>query len=109
MCYGIAATNNSLVLVIKCPTNQFRFKTAIEAKAGDWVMQRREGANSWPYNECKQQQMAKNWANGMIPQTEACYRAALDFTTLSDYKMDFLLASVRSKFIIPFNSNIGIK
>lgn len=37
---------------------------------------------------------SKNWAPGIIPQTEACYRAALDFTSLSNYQFDFRFAAV---------------
>lgn len=37
---------------------------------------------------------SKNWAPGIIPQTEACYQSALDFTTLSNYQLDFRFAAI---------------
>ncbi|XP_046463734.1 uncharacterized protein LOC124209680 [Daphnia pulex] len=78
----------------QCPTDQFRFKMGIKASAGSWVMQRRSAANIWPYKECEREKKNQNWAPGIVPQTEACYRAALDFTTLSNYNFEFRFAAV---------------
>lgn len=69
------------------------------------MLQRDEG-NSWPYKKCNEQKKAGNWANGLTPQTEACYLSALHFTTLSDYKMEFLLAAVSSELNIQFGNVI---
>lgn len=66
----------------------------IKASAGSWVIQRRNEASSWPYKDCDQEKKSQNWAPGIIPQTEECYRAALDFTTLSNYNFDFKFAAV---------------
>lgn len=66
----------------------------IKASAGSWVMQRRSAANIWPYKECEREKKNQNWAPGIVPQTEACYRAALDFTTLSNYNFEFRFAAV---------------
>ena len=66
----------------------------IKASAGSWVMQRRKEANIWPYKECDMEKKNQNWAPGIVPQTEACYHAALDFTTLSNYNFEFKFAAV---------------
>lgn len=78
----------------QCPTDQFRFKMGIKASAGHWVMQRRNEANIWPYKECDIEKKSQNWAPGIVPQTEACYHTALDFTTLSNYNFEFRFAAV---------------
>lgn len=66
----------------------------VKASAGNWVIQRRSEAKSWPYKECEAEKTSKNWAPGIVPQTEACYHAALDFTTLSNYQFEFKFAAV---------------
>lgn len=78
--------------LLQCPTDQFRLKVNIKASADISVMQRRDEAKQYPYKECKAEK--KNWAPGITPQTDACYKAALDFTTLTDYHFDFKLASI---------------
>ena len=86
----------------QCPTDQFRFKMGLKASAGPWVMERRTGvADDRPvyYTECEME-ASKNgadggvWAAGLVPQTDSCYRTALDFTSLSNYQFDFRYAAV---------------
>ena len=90
-----AKNSTSNPFVRQCPTDQFRFKLGIKASAGDWVMERRSNSTAWPYKECEAQRNSPNWANGIVPQTEACYRTAVDFTTLSNYQFDMRAAGVR--------------
>lgn len=66
----------------------------VKASAGSWVIKRRNEANVSPYKECEMEKKSKNWAPGIVPQTEACYKAALDFTSLSNYQFDFRFAAV---------------
>lgn len=79
---------------MQCPTDQFRFKMGIKASAGNWVIKRRNEAKLSPFKECEMEKKTQNWAPGIIPQTESCYRSALDFTTLSNYQFDFRFAAV---------------
>lgn len=78
----------------QCPTDKFRFKAGIKASAGDWVMEKRNQAHISPYKDCETEKKSQNWAPGIIPQTESCYRTALDFTTLTNYQFDFRFAAV---------------
>ena len=66
----------------------------VKAAAGNWVIQRRNEAKHWPYKECEAEKTSKNWAPGIVPQTDACYRSALDFTTLSHYQFEFKFAAI---------------
>lgn len=66
----------------------------IKAAAGNWVIQKRDEAKVPPFSECEEEKRSNNWAPGIIPQTDACYKAALEFTTLSHYQFDFRIASV---------------
>jgi hypothetical protein len=57
-------------------------------------MERRDKAEKWPYKECQAEMRSSNWVAGIIPQTEACYRSALDFTSLTNYNIDLRGAAV---------------
>lgn len=65
----------------------------MKASAAQEVMERRAKAETWPYKECEAEKSV-DWASGIVPQTEACYRAALDFTTLTNYQFDVRFAAV---------------
>ena len=81
----------------QCPTNQTRFKLLLKAQAGDWVMERRNQGQAGGgdenlklpvyYTQCQAEKMTGNWAKGQTPQTDSCYRTAVDFTTLSNYQV----------------------
>ena len=92
----------------QCPTDQFRFKVGLKASAGHWVLDRRDGGSyaaaasgrisSRPtyYAECdaEKKDARQIWAAGLVPQTDACYKAALDFTTLTAYQVDLRFAAL---------------
>jgi hypothetical protein len=80
----------------QCPTNQTRFKLLLKAQAGQWVMERRQmkavGGDQSSlvptyYAQCQAEKNTGNWAQGQTPQTDSCYRTAVDFTTLSNYQV----------------------
>jgi len=77
----------------QCPADQIRIKANIKASAGDWVMDRRDQSLAWPYKQCKEERDSQIWAGGMTPQTYACYKSALDFTTLSKYETEVRIAT----------------
>ena len=57
-------------------------------------MDRRDQSLAWPYKQCKEERDSQIWAGGMTPQTYACYKSALDFTTLSKYETEVRIATV---------------
>lgn len=81
----------------------------IKAAAGQWVIDRRAGSSSSVYRpayyaECDAEaKNSENWASGLVPQTDACYRTALDFTSLSAYQFDIRFAAVR-----PFSKQFSV-
>ena len=88
--------SNEIGIESQCPTDQCRTKIGMKAAAAEDVIERRTKAEKWPYKECEAEKKTPDWASGIVPQTEACYRAALDFTTLTNHQFDVRYASVSS-------------